>query len=871
VAPDQPLWVRVLVRIASRRASDAELGDVVEEFAAGRRGPAWFLSQLLSTVRRRRSPLTASERGIEMLLNVRQDVRYALRTLARNPGFAVAAIVPIALGIGINTGLFSVLNSVAWRPLPVPGADALVSVHQDFRGGPRRLVYGARALFSTPEYRAYRDQAQTLSGVMAYSRQWTVTLERDSPQDIDGILVTCNYFDVLDVKPAVGPGFTPDNCGASGAPPVVVLSHALWTGAFGADPGVLQKPILLNGRDVTVVGIAPEGFEGVDMARASWFAPTSMAGLVRPELNALDNANVSWLTIIGRRNTGIAQVRADLSLVASRIDRQQAGRTTRLIVEPAASLSLPVQRQGILRAAAILMAAFGLVLLIAAANVANILLARAAVRTREVAIRLSVGATRGRLVRQLLTESAIIALSGAAVGFLLFWWVFESLIPWVLASIPGAEVARLDATPDRTVFWFALALTAATALVFGLAPALQAARTDHHAVMKQDAMGAVRGRGWTRGALVAAQVALCTTLLVPAGLLSRALYAAHTFDPGFDYENVAVVSVDLRGPKYEDGNAALFRDRWLEHLQALPGIERVAEASRIPLSPGRSLATLRLGDDAAPISADVNSVSSGFFALLDMPIVRGRVFTEGERGVVLVTESTARRYWPREEALGRTIVLDGGRRQIVGVVRDAQVSQVQDAISTYLYLPAGEAAQRRISVLVRTPLAFGSLAAAVRAETSRMDPSLIVNVRPLSENVGLLQTLSRITAGVAGALSLLAAGLAAIGIYGVVAYVVSRRRREVGVRVALGADARDVQHLILRQTLRPVAIGLVLGIAAAAAAARLLQSVLFGVSPYDPLAFVGAPVVMLAIAMAAAFVPTRQAMRVDPVSVLRSE
>jgi predicted permease len=698
-----------------------------------------------------------------------------------------------------------------------------------------------------------------------------VTLERDSPQDIDGILVTCNYFDVLEVRPAIGTGFTSDNCGASGAPPVVVLSHGLWTSAFGADPGVLQKPILLNGRSVTVVGVAPEGFEGVDMAKASWFAPTSMAGLVRPELNPLENANVSWLTIIGRRKADIAQVRADLSLVASRIDQQQPGRTTRLIVEPAASLSLPVQRQGILTAAAILMAAFGLVLLIAAANVANILLARAAVRTREVAIRLSVGATRGRLVQQLLTESAIIALSGAAVGVLLFWWVFESLIPWVLASIPGAEVVRLDATPDRTVFWFALALTAVTALVFGLVPALQAARTDHHAVMKQDGMGAIRGRGWTRGALVGAQVALCTTLLVPAGLLSRALYAAHTFDPGFDYEDVAVVSVDLRGPKYEDGNAALFRDRWLEQLQALPGIERVAQATRIPLSPGRSLATFRLGDDAAPISADVNSVSPGFFALLDMPIVRGRVFAEGEKDAVIVTESTARRYWPGEEALGRTIVMDGGRRQIVGIVRDAQVSQARDALSTYLYLPAGEGAQRKLSVLLRTPLAFGSLAAAVREETSRTDPSLIVNVRPLSDNVGLLQTLSRITAGVAGALSLLAAGLAAIGIYGVVAYVVSRRRREVGVRVALGADARDVQRLILRQTLRPVAIGLILGIAAAAAAAGMLQAVLFGVSPYDPLAFIGAPVVMLAIATVAAVVPTRQAIRVDPVSVLRAE
>ena len=865
--------MRLLLRIASRRATDAELGDIVEEYVERRHSAGWFVSQVVSILRRRRSPMTMPERGAEMISNVRHDIRYALRMLVRNPGFAVAAIAPIALGIGINTGVFSLLNSVAWRALPVPDGDELVSVYQETRGGPRRMVHGARSLFSIPEYHTYRDETHTLSDLMAYSRQWTVTLGRESPQEIGGILVTCNYFDVLRVSPAIGPGFTPGNCGPPDAPPVVVLSHALWQSAFGGDPQILHKPIALDGRTVTVVGVAPVGFDGVDMAREAFFAPTSMANVFRPEQKLLQDAHVSWLTLIGRRrhDADIAEARADLSLVAARIDSQQPGRTTSLIVQPAAALSLPPARRSVLWGAGIVMAAFGLVLLIAAVNVANILLARAAARTREIAIRLSVGATRGRLVQQLLTESGIIALAGAICGSLLFMWLFGALIPWLIAAIPGSEPVRIDTTPDRTVLWFALGLTAMTALVFGLVPALQASTADVHTAIKQDSTGSTGGRGWVRATLIGAQIALCTMLLIPAGLLVRALHAAHNLDPGFDYHDVAVVSISLRGPRYEKGGAENFHDTWLERVRALPGVERLSVASRIPLSPGRSQTTFRSGDDREGHVVDVNTVSPDFFSLLGIPIVRGRMFGDGEADAVLVTESTARRYWPDQDAVGRVVTMDGRPRQIVGIVRDAQVSQFDDVLSSYMYLAVKPGTQRSVRVLARTRGGLEAFAAAVRAETSRLDADLVVNVQPLSANVSLLQTLSRITAGIAGTLSLLALILASLGVYGVVAYVVSRRLREVGVRMALGADAHDVQGLILRQTLRPVVVGLVIGVAVAAAIVRLLQSVLFGVSPYDPVAFVGAPLLMLAMALAAAFVPTRRAMRVNPMAVLRSE
>jgi predicted permease len=864
--------MRTLLRIASRRATDAEIGDVIEEYDRDAHSRAWFVSQLVSIARRRRSPLTIPERGAEMLSSLAGDIRYALRTLARNPGFAVAAIVPIALGVGINTGIFAILNSVAWRPLPVQDGDALVSVHHESRGGPRRRVYGARSLFSLPEYQTYRDGSQALAGLMAFSHNWTVTMGRTSPMEIEGTLVTCDYFEVLRVRPHLGTGFTPTNCGSPELPATVVLSHALWQSAFGGDPQIVNKSIVLNGRDVTVVGVGPAGFDGVGMAKVALFASTSMASEFSPEQNLATNPHVSWLTMIGRRHdhTDIGQVRADLALIARRIDDEQAGRLTSLVVEPASALSLPVQRREILRGAGVVLGAFGIVLLIATANVANILLARAATRSRELAIRLSVGATRGRLVRQLLTESAIIAALGGACGMLLFAWLFETLIPWLLSLIPGADAMRIDATLDVRVLWFAFALIASTALLSGLFPALQASGARVYAVTKQDSTGS-SGRGWARGMLIGAQVTLCTTLLIPAGLLCRALYAAQTMDPGFEYDNVAVVSVNLRGPRYEKDGAAVFYREWLERLRALPGVEGLSVASRVPLSPGRSQTTFRLADASTAYVVDVNTVSPEFFATVGLPIVRGRVFTDGEAEVALATESTARRYWPGQDAVGQIITMDDRPRQIVGIVRDADVSQVASALSSYLYLPAKTSALRGGSALVRTQVDLAGFAAAARAEAARMDASLVVNVQPLSNNLRILQMLSRIAAGVAGTLTMLAVALAGIGVYGVVAYIVSRRRREVGVRMALGADADDVRRLIMRQTMRPIVVGVVIGIAGAAATARVFQSVLFGVSPYDPVAFVAAPALMVAIAAAAAFVPTRQAMQVDPISVLRSE
>ena len=883
----------MLFRAGRFRGSDEELGDVMEEYAGGKRSILWVARQIVSTIRRPRSPGTIQERRAEMLSSFWNDVRYALRTLRRSPGFAVAAVAPIALGVGINTGLFSILNSMVLRPLPTPESAELISVYQEFRGVKERRVHGARSMFSVPEYRAYRDGTKTLSGVMAYSRPWTMTLGGETPREIESALVTCNYFDVLRVRPVLGVGFTRTNCEGPAATPAIVLSHALWTHAFAADPDIIRKTITLNGQEVGVVGVAPEGFDGIDITKTAVFAPMQLQRVLDPNLDLYEDAHVSWLAIVGRRREDIslAQVRAELAVVAGQIDQQQPGRTTTLIVAPATSLSLPVARRELFTVAAVVLTAFGLVLLVACANVANLLLARGAGRTQEIAVRLSVGATRRRLIQQLLTESTIIALLGGVAGLPLAWWSFQGLLAWVFSSLPGTiPELRIDARPNLTVLWFALGLTAATALLFGMVPALQASKPDVYAAMKQDG-GPLTGRrrrlrgighgGWLRSALIALQVAVCMVLLISAGLLLRALYSAQTTDPDFEYRNVAAVSFDLPGRNYEDeAKVVVFQQRLQARIGALPGVDALAQVRKIPLSPGRHQTMFRLPRQDQWHEINTNTVSPGYFSLIAIPIVRGRTFTAADlqdsSRAAIITEATARRYWPGEDPVGQTLVMGLGPNEevaleIVGVTKDAQVSQIAEIDSSYMYLPAGPKAQRRLDLLVRSQVDFAALAPAIRGVVREIDPGLVVRVARLEENLEFWRTGSRLIAGLSGSLSVLALVLASVGVYGVVSYVVSRRRREVGIRMTLGASPRSVQGLILRQTLRPVVIGMVLGIAGAALATRILESVLYGIDPVDPITFVGAPLVLLAVAGAATLLPTREALKVDPMITLRYE
>ena len=596
-----------------------------------------------------------------------------------------------------------------------------------------------------------------------------------------------------------------------------------------------------------------------------------MQTAIEPPLDFF-GGDFSWLALLGRVKPGISleQARADLSVIAARIDQAHPGRSTRLTVSTATLLGSPEERRFVRTVGALIMTAVGMVLLIACANVANLLLARATGRRQEIAIRLSVGATRWRLVRQLLTESLLIALLGGALGSVAAFWTFQAIAHYILAHLPrGAPELALNAAPDRWVLAYALGLTLLTGMVFGLAPALRASRQDLNSVLKS-------GGGLMRHVLVGAQVAVCTTLLVAAGLLLHGLWIAQKIDPGFDMRNIATISLNLRGQGYSSSRAIAFQQQVKERLESLPGVA-AAQARVTQLEDTHAGTDFVLQGASQPRSVEINPISPEFFSLLGIPIVRGRNFTGAEvrSGALLaiVTESTARRFWPGQDPLGQTL-RDPGEpraREVIGIAKDAQVSRIGYSNTIYVYLPATPDWQRQMQWLVRYAGGYAPAAAAIRETVRSLDPALVIDVAPLEDNLDPWRLLSRIVTALAGSLGVLALLLASIGIYGVVSFTVSRRVREIGIRMALGADARDVRTLILRQAMRPIAIGTLTGIAACAAVSRILSSMLFGLSAHDPAAFLAMPFFLIAIALMASYVPARRAMNIDPMAALRQE
>lgn len=808
-----------------------------------------------------------------MLQHLWADFRYAARRLAASPGFTAAAVVTIALGVGINTGIFSVLNGVALRGLPVPGADELVSIYR---------TLGQRTRFTAEEYRAYRDGTRTLSGVLAYSDPKTVTLGGDAPQEIVGALVSCNYFDVLRYTAALGRGFSP-NCDAEGASSTVVLGHDLWTTAFGADPSIVGREVQLNRRSFVVAGVAPEGMRGIDIAPVQFFAPLAAQPILDPAPYLPEGGSLSWLKLLGRvaDGAGLEEVRAELGVIAARIDAAQPPYTTTLAVDRARLLSDPEERGTTIAVGTVVMAAFGLVLLIACANVANLLLARATVRGREIAVRLSLGASRPRIVQQLLAESLLLGVGGGVLGSVLALSVVQGLVVLAIGALPPqAPALAIDATPDARVLTFALLASIGSAVLFGLAPAYQASKPDLHAAMKADVSGVDRRFGGRlRSALVGLQVAICMVLMIAAGLLLRGLATAQDVDPGFEYENVAIASFDLTAAGYDAARAEVFQRQLAERVDALPGVD-VAYAMTTPLY-GPSMALMaRVGGQDQWFPLANNVVSPAYFAVTGIPIVRGRAFTEAdvtEGGrAVIVTESTARRFWPDRDPIGQTIEfpvsnVETVARQVVGIARDTEIERVGEVPSAYAYLPPTANNRARLRLLAKSDLGLAETSRTIRAIAAEIDPALVVRVEALEANLDLWRSVAGLSSTLAAALGFLALVLASVGIYGVVAYAVNRRRREIGIRIALGAKAQSVVALMLKRTMRPVLIGGVIGTATAMGVSQVLSSVLFGVSPVDPVALLGAGFVVAGVAFVAGTLPARRAARIDPSSTLRYE
>jgi predicted permease len=809
-----------------------------------------------------------------------QDARYALRMLRRSPGFTTVAVLSLAIGIGANTAIFSLANALLFRPLPGladPGRLVDIGRTQAGRG------------FDTTNYPNYLDvraRTTTLSDVYAYRIEpLPMSLSGpDGAERVYGLMVTGNFFTVLGTQAQIGRLFT-DADDKPGHNAVTVISDRLWRTRFGADPEILGRAVTITNKPYAVIGVAPRGFQGTTVLQGDLWLPLSNhpSG---PGGNMLTSRAVAWLMMGGRLKPGVTvrQADAELRAIGASLEREYPKENEGRGFTVAASSVFPGRISIISGFIGVLMALVGLILLIACVNLAGMLLARAAGRRREIAVRLAIGAGRGRLVRQMLTESIVLFGGACIAGLVLSRWL-EAVLLSILPELPlpvGVTIAT-----DWRVLTFTMVLSLVAAILCGIAPALQASRPDLVPSLKAQGLDGGPARLRLRNAFLVSQVTLALLLVIAGGLFLRALDHALRIAPGFDQTHVDVVSLDLSLAGFKDAEGRQFAQQLLTRVRALPGVQHAAIAVDLPLDGDRmGFGDLRIpGEDpnirhrtSAPV--DWNLVSPGTFATLGEHLVRGRDFTDADSvdapKVAIVNESLARRLFGTEDALGRTFdVGTPDAKQVdvytvVGVAADTHVVDLTGPIDPYVYVPLAQLYHPRIALLVKT--AGASAIPQVRALVRQMNPGLpVTSAMPLSDVTAIGLVPQRLAATLAGSLGVVGLLLAAIGIYGVTSYAVSRRTKEIGVRIALGADRQTVLRMVLRQGIVLAGAGTVIGLALGAVASQFLRSLLLGVSAVDPVTFGGAAVLFTAVSLAASYVPARRAARVDPMIALRAE
>ena len=827
-----------------------------------------------------------------------KDLRFGIRSLLKRPGFTAIAVLTLALGIGANTAIFSVVNATLMQPLPVHDPERLVFVFN----GPSGSV------FSYPDYAALRDQNNIFDGLLAWGGIGASLNSNDQTDLVNGAIVSGNFFEVLGVRARLGRAISSDDDKTPGAHPVVVISDRLWQKRFAGDPNVVGRQLLLNGNTFNVIGVLPAGFDGLQFGVArDLYVPMMMQATMRPpragysgEMNPdlLQVRGNRWLFSVGRLKPGVtaAQAQSSLALIAKQLEEAYKVNQGRGISVSALSESAdPSTRQQLSSVARLLMAVVGIVLLIACANVANLLLARSSARTKEIAVRLAIGATRWRIVRQLLTEGVLLATLGGAAGLLLAWWATRSF------SAAPPPTGSLPITPQFSIDWrvllFTLGLSLLAGVVFGLAPALRASRPALIPALKDDAAAFFeRTRTFgVRNLLVVTQVALSVVLLIAAGLFLRSLQQARTIDPGFDAEKIVNLPLNINLLRYTRTQGREFYRQVVEKVEAIPGVESASLARIAAVSGGSSVRSLliegRAGSDnqfrsegSGPAPGDDQSVSANvigprYYQTMGIGLMQGRDLnaqdTEDHPRVVVVNEAFVRRHFPSEDALGKRLSLNGTEgpwREIVGVVRTSKYISLGENPTPIVYLPLQQNHETGMTLHVRTTVEPSSVAGAIRNEVQSLERNLpLGNPERMSERVANSLYAARMGAillAVFGGLALL---LASIGLYGVMSFAVSRRTREMGIRVALGARPGDVFRLVLRQGMTLVVVGLALGLVAAVMVTRLLASFLYGVSTTDALTFTAIPVLLTLVALLACYLPARKAMKVEPLVALRYE
>ena len=816
-----------------------------------------------------------------------QDARYAFRALRQSPTFAAVAVLSLALGIGANTAIFSILNAVVMKPLPVRDPGRLGHL---FRQGDDSFTY--------PVWEKVRDRQDVFSSVLAYSEMTFDLSDGGEKKPVQGIYASGDYFRTLGVPAAIGRVLIPDD-DRPGATPAAVLSYGFWQRAYGGDPHIGGRTVRLNGHLFQVAGVTPPSFFGLDVGDTfDVIVPLTSEALIDSDRPALNNRGMWWLTVMGRLKPGVShpQAAARLRALSPAIfqaamgndyapEHRQRFLADRLDLKPAAGLSQLRDRYG--ASLLLMMGIVGLVLLIACVNIANLLLARASGRRREIAIRLAVGAGRGRLVRQLLTESVVLSLGGAACGAVLARWGGPAIV--ALISAPG-ESRFLDLSPDLRVLAFTAGAAILTGILFGLAPALKATRGATSEALKQGARGLTERRGrWSLGRLlVVAQVALSLLLLVGAALFVATLRNLSHQDLGFRSDGVLLVEPDLRAGKYSAERQSLVAEELLVRLRAIPGVHSAARAAITPIERGSwqwDVNVAVAGGGRRNVHTYFNLVSPGYFETLRTHVLRGRDFAEadskGSPRVAIVNETAARRLFPGLSPIGQTYYagsFDGSRKespvQVVGLVQDAKYRSLRDVPPATIYLPISQDPTPAPVVgayELRYTGAPSGIAGAVKEAARATDPRIALQLRFLSAQIAAALIQERLVAILAAFFGLLALVLASAGLYGVVAYGAARRRNEMAIRLALGATRRGVLRLMLRDLAGLVVVGVPLGLGASLACARLVRSMLFGVTPGDPLTLAGASGVLLLVAGIAGYLPARRAARLDPVVTLREE
>ena len=884
-----PLLARWLLRgLVPCAQSEFALGDLEEQFQqlvdshVGRRGArAWYWRQVWKCCNERTvSPQTGyappRRKGAGMMETFWQDVRYALRSLRQKPMFAAVVVLTLALGIGANTAIFTLADAVIFRTLPVEEPERLANLMVQHESG-------LDSSFNYPLFTDYRDKNDVFYGLTGYSLTALHLSTSEESARIRGMLVSWNYFDVLGVRPALGRSFLAEEDRVGSPAQVAVISHHLWQNRFAGRGDILNQEILLNGHRFTIVGVAPRGFvgnfRGLD---AQIYFPVANYTIANPgRADALPRRTHTWMEIVGRLKPGVTREQAQerMRALAAQIRETEPMNTYINLVLADGSRGLTSFVDDLEKPLTLLQLIVALVLLIACANVANLLIARAVARRKEMAVRLALGAGRWRLVRQLLTESTLLAVMGGAAGLMVAVWLAGFLRSF-------RQTLDVDTSLDPRVLLFTLGVTLATGLLFGLAPAWQAVRTSVVATLKEDPRTG-RGRRWNlRSALVVTQIGLSLVVLASAGLAVKSLRALNGIDSGLDTERVMLYSLDVGRSGYDESRGRQFFDALLERVRALPGVEAAGLAVMRPLSgSGMRWTSVPEGvvhDDKNPINLSLNRITPGYFAAMGVPVVRGRDFTAkdapGSARVGIVNEVLVRTYWPGDDGIGKRVLLgtnpadpESIHLEIVGVVRDSKYRLLTEPSIPTVYIPHVQNYSAGVTLAVRSQRPMATVEP-VRAAVRSLDATLpIFGVISLAEQLDVSLATPRMAASLLSLFGGLALLLGVVGLYGVMAWVVAQRTHEIGIRMALGADRGDIFRLVLSHGLKMVAVGTALGLAGAFAATRMMESLLYEVQPRDPATLAAVGVVLAVAALAACYFPARRATRTDPMRALRYE